>query len=115
LVNIGSGVSILSVRGAEDYKRVYGTSLGGGTFLGLCCLLTGCNTFEEALELAAKGDNQKVDKLVRDIYGGDYARFGLAGETVASSFGQMNLAEKRKSADKADLARATLVQFYCLS
>ena len=55
LVNIGSGVSILSVRGSEDYKRVYGTSLGGGTFLGLCCLLTGCNTFEEALELAAKG------------------------------------------------------------
>lgn len=34
LVNIGSGVSILSVRGPDDYKRVYGTSLGGGTFLG---------------------------------------------------------------------------------
>jgi pantothenate kinase len=31
-----------------------------------------------------------VDKLVRDIYGGDYKRFGLAGSTVASSFGQMN-------------------------
>ena len=59
--------------------------------------------------MAAKGDNQKVDKLVRDIYGGDYEKFGLAGETVASSFGQMNLEEKRASADKADLARATLV------
>ena len=47
LVNIGSGVSILSVTGEDSYKRVYGTSLGGGTFLGLCCLLTGCNTFEE--------------------------------------------------------------------
>ena len=34
LVNIGSGVSILSVQGPDDYKRVYGTSLGGGTFLG---------------------------------------------------------------------------------
>ena len=54
LVNIGSGVSILSVKGPDDYKRVYGTSLGGGTFLGLCCLLTGCNTFEEAMALAAK-------------------------------------------------------------
>ena len=64
---------------------------GGGTFLGLCCLLTGCNTFEEAMALAASGDNKKVDKLVRDIYGGDYGRFGLSGDTVASSFGQMNV------------------------
>ena len=34
LVNIGSGVSILSVRGPNQHQRVCGTSLGGGTFLG---------------------------------------------------------------------------------
>ena len=34
-----------------------------------------CATFEEALDLAARGDNKNVDKLVRDIYGGDYDRF----------------------------------------
>lgn len=59
-------------------------SLGGGTFLGLCCLLTGCSTFEEALEMASLGDSTRVDKLVRDIYGGDYERFGLPGWAVAS-------------------------------
>lgn len=59
-------------------------SLGGGTFLGLCSLLTGCNTFEEAIELATGGDNTHVDKLVKDIYGGDYERFGLPGDLVAS-------------------------------
>lgn len=59
-------------------------SLGGGTFLGLCCLLTGCETFEEALEMAAKGDSTNVDKLVKDIYGGDYERFSLQGSAVAS-------------------------------
>lgn len=59
-------------------------SLGGGTFLGLCCLLTGCNTFEEAIELATSGDNTRVDKLVRDIYGGDYGPFCLPGDLVAS-------------------------------
>lgn len=59
-------------------------SLGGGTFFGLCCLLTGCTTFEEALEMASRGDSTKVDKLVRDIYGGDYERFGLPGWAVAS-------------------------------
>ena len=109
LVNIGSGVSILSVLGPEDYRRVHGTSLGGGTFLGLCSLLTGCATFEEALDLASKGDNRNVDKLVRDIYGGDYDRFGLTGDVVASSFGQMNCEAARESASKEDLARATLV------
>jgi len=109
LVNIGSGVSMLAVRGPGDYARVSGTSLGGGTFLGLSCLLTQCATFEEALDLAARGDNKNVDKLVRDIYGGDYDRFGLSGEIVASSFGQMNIAEKAGGASKEDLARATLM------
>ncbi len=61
-------------------------SLGGGTFLGLCCLLTGCETFEEALEMASKGDSTNVDKLVKDIYGGDYQRFGLQGSAVASRY-----------------------------
>lgn len=59
-------------------------SLGGGTFLGLCCLLTGCSTFDEALQMASQGESTRVDKLVRDIYGGDYERFGLPGWAVAS-------------------------------
>ena len=109
-------------------------SLGGGTFLGLCCLLTGCNSFEEAIDLATGGDNTRVDKLVRDIYGGDYERFGLPGDLVASrwvaaggmllmsdrhneydithffcSFGHMNSKEKRATVTREDLARATLV------
>ncbi|XP_065087600.1 pantothenate kinase 3 isoform X2 [Ochlerotatus camptorhynchus] len=109
LVNVGSGVSVLAVRGPDNYKRISGTSLGGGTFLGLCCLLTGCTTFEEAIQLATKGDHTRVDKLVKDIYGGDYERFGLPGDLVAASFGQMNLTERRASVSREDLANATLV------
>ncbi|XP_078267650.1 pantothenate kinase 3-like [Rhinoraja longicauda] len=109
VVNIGSGVNILAVYSKDHYKRVTGTSLGGGTFLGLCCLLTGCETFDEALEMASKGDSTMADKLVRDIYGGDYERFGLPGWAVASSFGNMICREKRDLVSKEDLARATLV------
>lgn len=109
IVNIGSGVSVLAVYGPSNYRRISGTSLGGGTFLGLCSLLTGCSSFEEAIELAAQGDNTKVDKLVRDIYGGDYERFGLPGDLVASSFGNMCSKDKRQCVTKPDLARATLV------
>uniref|UniRef100_A0A2R8ZHF9 pantothenate kinase n=1 Tax=Pan paniscus TaxID=9597 RepID=A0A2R8ZHF9_PANPA len=94
VVNIGSGVSILAVHSKDIYKRMTGTSLGEGTFLGLCSLLTGCESFEEALEM-----------LTHDIYGGDHERFGLP----ASSFRNMIYKEKRESVSKEDLARATLV------
>jgi len=30
------------------------------------------------------GDNSICDKLVSDIYGGDYEKFGLKGDLVAS-------------------------------
>lgn len=56
-----------------------------------------------AIQLATKGDHTKVDKLVRDIYGGDYERFGLPGSLVASSFGQMNSSKRRSSVTKEDL------------
>jgi len=82
-VNIGSGVSILAVYSPDKYRRVTGSSIGGGTFLGLASLLCGVNTFEEAIELANKGDSTTVDKSVKDIYGGDYPKFGLSGDTIA--------------------------------
>ncbi|CAF1390210.1 unnamed protein product [Adineta ricciae] len=109
LVNIGSGISILHVESETKVRRISGTSIGGATFLGLSCLLTDCSSYEEAIKLASEGDSTKVDKLVRDIYGGDYDRFGLPGHIVASSFGHMNAPDKREQASKADLARATLV------
>ncbi|XP_051866253.1 pantothenate kinase 3-like isoform X3 [Pristis pectinata] len=59
--------------------------------------------------MASLGESTKVDKLVRDIYGGDYDRFGLPGWAVASSFGNMMSKEKREAVNKEDLARATLV------
>ena len=50
--------------------------------LGLYCLLTGCETFEDAIGLASQGDSTSVDKLVRDIYSGDCETFGLPGNSV---------------------------------
>ncbi|EMP24742.1 Pantothenate kinase 3 [Chelonia mydas] len=103
-----SYTELLQLQRHED-QGCQETILGGGTFLGLCSLLTGCESFEEALEMASKGDSTHADKLVRDIYGGDYERFGLPGWAVASSFGNMIYKEKRESVSKEDLARATLV------
>lgn len=90
LVNIGSGVSIVKVERTGGHVRVSGSSLGGGTFWGLCRLLTGIIDFEEMLKLSVKGDNSKVDVLVGDIYGGThYSRIGLSANTIACSFGKV--------------------------
>jgi pantothenate kinase len=64
LVNIGSGVSIIRVDSESSFERIGGTSLGGGTFWGLCNLLTGLMDFDEMLQLSEKGDNTKYVELV---------------------------------------------------
>ncbi|KAL5962476.1 4'-phosphopantetheine phosphatase [Taenia solium] len=109
LVNIGSGVSFLKVEADASYKRVGGTSLGGGTFWGIGSLLAGGQmSFDELLELADKGDHREVDMLVKDIYGGAYESLGLAGDVIASSFG---LAARRPNETRrpADMVKALLV------
>ena len=110
VVNIGSGVSIVLVKGPGKYERVSGTSLGGGTYWGLCRLLTKCATFEEVLDIAESGNAGRVDMHVRDIYGGDYSESGLVGSMVASSFGKLVMKENpREGLLDQDLALALLV------
>lgn len=50
----------LQVTGVGEYERISGSSLGGGTFWGLCQLLTGLKNFDEMLELSMGGDNTTV-------------------------------------------------------
>lgn len=110
VVNIGSGVSILKVSGNDKFERVSGTSLGGGTYWGLCRLLTSCSTFEDALDLAESGDSKQIDMLVRDIYGGGYTNMNLNADMVASSFGKLVMKENpREGLREADLAIALLM------
>lgn len=68
-----------------------------------------CETFEDAIELATKGNNKKVDKLVSDIYGTSYDAIGLPHDTVAASFGKICSMKDRKNVLKEDLARSALV------
>ncbi|POM77315.1 Pantothenate kinase, partial [Phytophthora palmivora] len=89
LVSIGSGVSVLYVKGPGDYERVSGSSIGGGTYWGLCRLMTHCESYDEALDLCVHGSNQTVDTSVGNIYGGAYDKFNGPASTVASGFGKM--------------------------
>ncbi|KAM5355025.1 hypothetical protein ACJ41O_001671 [Fusarium nematophilum] len=86
LVNIGSGVSFFQVFDNRRCERITGSSFGGSALGGLLLLLTRARSFEEMLDLAEKGDNAKVDKLIGDIYGMDYNRIGMKMTAVASTF-----------------------------
>jgi type II pantothenate kinase len=111
VVNIGSGVSILKISAPGRFERVSGSSVGGGTYWGLCRLLVPSKTtYEELLELAEQGDPSHVDMLVKDIYGGGYDSMNLSGSMVASSFGKLVMKEyPRDGTKEEDLAIALLM------
>lgn len=110
VVNIGSGVSILKVTSPSEFERVSGSSVGGGTYWGLCRLLTKCSTYEEVVDLAENGNASNIDMLVKDIYGGSYDGMNLKGSMVASSFGKLVMKENpREGVYEADIAIALLM------
>ncbi|ORX48823.1 pantothenate kinase [Hesseltinella vesiculosa] len=111
LVNIGSGVSILKVTASDEYTRVSGTSLGGGTLWGLMSLLTNATSFDEMLDMSVTGDNRNVDLLVGDIYGTDYTKLGLKATRIASSFGKvfrMGQPDRNREFQSPDIAKSLL-------
>lgn len=55
------------VNGPHDFQRVGGTALGGGTFLGLCRLLTQVRDFDEAMNCAGSGNSNAVNLLVKYV------------------------------------------------
>ena len=110
VVSIGTGVSIIKVTGRGDFERVSGSSIGGGTYWGLCKLFVGGKSFKEVLDLAEGGDPSRLDMLVGDIYGGDYRNLGLPANAVASSFGKLVSKESAKDGIREqDFARALLL------
>ena len=56
--------SILKITAPGKYERVSGSSLGGGTYWGLCRLLVQGTSYEDVLDLAETGDSSEVDMLV---------------------------------------------------
>jgi pantothenate kinase len=48
----------MQVDSPDKFQRVSGSSLGGGTFWGLCRLLTGISSYPELAQLLEKGNNK---------------------------------------------------------
>lgn len=94
LINIGTGTSYFKVE-RNEYTRILGSGMGGGTFMGLGSLLTGVDNYHQLVNLNINGDRQQVDLLVNDVYEGgesplpenltaaNFARIGSVSSTHA--------------------------------
>ena len=89
LVNLRSGASFIRVNSKTEYKRVIGTSIGAGTFVGIMKLINPNDNLTETIAKSFEGDTNKVDMSVGDIYGEGYEGIGLPAEVIASSFGKV--------------------------
>ena len=54
--------------------------------MGLANMLIGVTDFEELLELSKKGDNGRVDTLMKDLAPDGSSLYGMKGEIISSSF-----------------------------
>ena len=101
LVSIGTGTSALLVD-PERVRRVGGTSLGGGTLIGLSTLLLGTRDFDRIAQLAARGDRSRVDLTIGDIYSDG---FELPAAFTAASLAKL---QPGATPDPADLAQGLM-------
>jgi type II pantothenate kinase len=97
VVSMGTGTCIVSFEGGKA-RHAAGTSLGGGTIVGLSKSLFGEANPEKLMELASKGSLKKVDLSVEEIVGGGIGI--VPGRASASNFA------KTGKASRADLALA---------
>ena len=88
ITNIGTGTSIHHMDG-NSHVRVGGTGVGGGTLIGLSTLMTNVTDFKEITTLAAMGNRENIDLLVRDIYQG--MDTPIDGNLTASNFGKVGI------------------------
>ncbi|WP_064093572.1 type II pantothenate kinase [Rossellomorea aquimaris] len=99
LINIGTGTSFFKVEKGE-FKRLLGSGIGGGTFMGLGSLIAEESNFHELVNLTTKGDREKVDLLVKDIY--EHSDPPVPGYLTAANFAKVN----STPSDKSDQLRA---------
>ncbi|HET7521757.1 MAG TPA: type II pantothenate kinase [Bacillales bacterium] len=85
LANVGTGTSVHLIEG-DRYRRVAGSGIGGGTFVGLSYLLTGEGDFQRLVTFSEKGRRDRLDLQVKDIYTGIDSP--ILGSLTASNFGK---------------------------
>lgn len=94
IVSIGTGTTIV-YSNLNDYKRLGGTGLGGGTFVGLSNALINLQSdsrdikpFEILVEYAKKGNHKNLDLLIGDISKNDILDMSM--DITAANFAKLS-------------------------
>lgn len=107
IVTLGTGTSIILKE--ESFNHLGGSAMGGGFFMGMIKLVLDLNDFQEALELARKGDRYNVDLKVSDIYDPEDKRVDLLfREFTAASFGKIDQFFDTSSLKKEDFINSLI-------
>jgi len=108
ITTIGTGSSMI-LKNEAKYEHVGGSALGGGFFMALIKLLYNITSFNEAIQLAQKGNRYKVDLKVADIYSPEDQRVtAIFREFTAASLGKINSRGKIESYNKEDLLNSLI-------
>ncbi|WP_240377397.1 type II pantothenate kinase [Bacillus piscicola] len=91
VANVGTGTSLHYVYD-DDYERIGGSGIGGGTLVGLSYLLTGVADYDTIIQLAQKGSGRTLNIKVGDIY--SHEPPPIPGDLTASNFGNVTFMKK---------------------
>ncbi|NVM35668.1 MAG: hypothetical protein HWN81_08730 [Candidatus Lokiarchaeota archaeon] len=107
IVTIGTGTSIVLKN--DNIKHLGGSALGGGFFMGLIKTIFNLDNFQEAMNLAKKGNRYNVDLKVSDIYHSDDKRVNLLfREFTAASLGKISENFDLKSLNQEDFINSII-------
>ncbi|ETB59618.1 pantothenate kinase, variant [Plasmodium yoelii 17X] len=115
IANIGSGISILKSDSYNSFSRISGTSIGGGTVIGLATLIFGKISFDDLVKLSYKGNGNldlKFKHLKNDVGDNECVK----DNTLVSLFGLVNniLENNKENKDQTeqinqDIARSLIL------
>ena len=107
VVTIGTGTSVVLKN--DHIEHLGGSALGGGFFMGIIKFLFNLNDFQEAINLAKKGNRYNVDLKVSDIYSPEDNRVDLLfREFTAASLGKINEKFNNESLKKEDFINSII-------
>ena len=86
VVSMGTGTAIVTVK-KKEIKHWGGSGVGGGTLLGLARKMLNITNLKSLVDLASRGNLNRVDLTVGDIAG--RAINNLPASTTASNFGKL--------------------------
>ena len=93
VVSVGTGTAIIEVNGNE-IKHLGGTGVGAGTLFNLCNRYLNVNSYDELVELAVKGNIEKIDLRIGDVT--DKEIKTLPKDLTLANFGKFELDSTRE-------------------